>query len=54
MDICAEDISQIYQDTESEIATYEAEKTRLIELYEDASLSDMITINTRLSEIDQG
>lgn len=53
VDISAEDITQIYQDTESEIATYEAEKTRLLELYEDASLSDMITINTRLSEIDQ-
>ncbi len=53
VDISAEDITQIYQDTESEIMTYEAEKTRLLELYEEASLTDMITINTRLSEIDQ-
>lgn len=53
VDISAEDITKIYQDTESEIATYEAERTRLLELYESASLSDMITINSRISSIDQ-
>lgn len=53
VDITAEDITKAYQDAESEIATYEAEKTRLLELYEEASLSEMITINTRISVIDQ-
>lgn len=48
----ATDISLKYQDKSNLILTYQTERERLVELYEQASLSDMILINTRLSEID--
>lgn len=48
----ATDISLSYQDTANEILRYQEERARLIVLYESASLSDMITINTRISQID--
>jgi len=47
----ATDISMTYQDTENRIASLEAETARLNVLYESASISEMITINKRLSEI---
>jgi hypothetical protein len=46
------DISLQYLDTTNKIAALEAQYDRLVLLYEDASLSDMITINTRLGEIE--
>ncbi len=48
----ATDISLNYQDTANKITGYQEERARLIALYESASLTDMITINTRISEID--
>ncbi|MDD3999501.1 MAG: DUF4349 domain-containing protein [Bacilli bacterium] len=47
------DISFQYQDTSNQIITYEAEKTRLVELYDDANMSEIILINTRIAEIDK-
>jgi hypothetical protein len=46
------DISLDYLDTTNRIAALEAQYDRLVDLYEDASLSDMITINERLGEIE--
>ena len=48
----ATDISLNYQDTANRITGFQEERARLIVLYESASLSDMITINTRISQID--
>ncbi|ERJ11333.1 DUF4349 domain-containing protein [Haloplasma contractile] len=48
----ATDVSLDYQDKSNLIRTYEAERDRLLELYEEASLNDMIEINRRLSEIE--
>ena len=48
----ATDISLNYQDTANRITGYQEERARLIVLYESASLTDMITINTRISQID--
>jgi hypothetical protein len=48
----ATDISLNYQDTANKITGYQEERARLIVLYESASLTDMITINTRISQID--
>lgn len=48
----ATDISLNYQDTANKILGYQEERARLIILYESASLTDMITINTRISQID--
>lgn len=48
----AKDVSLDYQDKSNLLLTYQTERERLLELYEGASLADMITINTRLSEID--
>lgn len=48
----ATDISITYQDKSNILLTYQTERERLLELYEEASLSDMLTINNRLSEID--
>jgi len=48
----ATDISLNYQDTANKILGYQEERARLIVLYESASLTDMITINTRISQID--
>ena len=47
----AEDISLTYQNYSNRIASLEAERERLNELYEQASMYDMITINKRISEI---
>ncbi|MFP4479161.1 MAG: DUF4349 domain-containing protein [Candidatus Izemoplasmatales bacterium] len=47
-----EDISLQYLDITNRIAALEAQYDRLIVLYEDASLNEMITINTRLGEIE--
>lgn len=47
------DVSLSYQDTTNQIASYEAERERLVELFEEATISDMIYINTRISQIDK-
>lgn len=46
------DISLEYYDTQAKIESLETQRTRLLELYENASINDMIIINNRLSEID--
>jgi len=46
------DISLQYQNTANKISSLEAERARLVELYESASMSDMILINARITEID--
>jgi hypothetical protein len=49
----ATDISLDYQDTSNQITSLETERARLVELYASASTTaDIITINTRISEID--
>jgi hypothetical protein len=48
----ATDISLKYQDTSDKIAALILQRDRLIELYEDASLTDMIIINEQLSSIE--
>jgi len=48
----ATDISLQYQSTEHKIASYEAERAQLVVLFEGASLSDMITINSRIAALD--
>lgn len=48
----ATDISLQYQSTQNRIDSYNAERDRLLLLYENASLSDMITINSRIAAID--
>lgn len=48
----ATDISLEYQSAEHQILSYEAERAQLVILYAGASLSDMITINSRIAEID--
>ncbi|MFH0766576.1 MAG: DUF4349 domain-containing protein [Bacillota bacterium] len=48
----ATDISLEYQSATNKIASYEAERAQLVILYTGASLSDMITINSRIAEID--
>ncbi len=48
----ATDVSLQYQSTQNQIDSYNAERDRLLVLYATASLTDMITINTRISEID--
>lgn len=50
-DKTATDISLNYADNEAQITSLEAERARLNELYETASTSDMIQINSRLSQI---
>lgn len=48
----ARDVSLDYQDTTNRIDSLQAQYDRLMVLYEDASLEEMITINTRLGEIE--
>lgn len=48
----ATDISIEYSATKEAIAAYEAEHSRLIELYENATVTEMIEINRRLSEVE--
>jgi hypothetical protein len=49
----ATDISLQYQDSSNQIIAFEAEKSRLIELYDGANMSEIIQINTRISQIDK-
>lgn len=46
------DVSLAYQDTTNQILALEAQLERLLELYENASLSDMILINQQISDIE--
>ena len=48
----AQDVSLTYENHANKIASLEAERTRLNELYEDASINEMIIIGKRLAEID--
>lgn len=48
----ATDISITYYDKTARVLTLEAEQTRLLELYETATVSEMIEINQRISEIE--
>lgn len=48
----ATDISLRYQDTTNQILALEAQLARLIELYAEASVSDMILINEQISDIE--
>ncbi len=48
----ATDISQKYQDKSDLILTYEKERDRLLELYENASFSEVLSISNRLSQIE--
>ena len=48
----ATDISLQYQNTANRISSLKTERDRLVELYENASMSDMILINSRIAEID--
>lgn len=48
----SQDISIEYFDTSSKILTLEKEQTRLMEMYANASIEEMIFINRRLSEIE--
>lgn len=47
-----EDISLQYLDITNRVAALQAQYDRLLVLYDDASLNEMITINTRLGEIE--
>lgn len=47
-----QDISLYYQDKNDLLLAYETELNRLIELYDEASISDLILINSRISEIE--
>jgi hypothetical protein len=49
----ATDISLQYQDTSNQIIALEAEKARLVELYGEANMTEIIQINTRISQIDK-
>lgn len=46
------DISLSYQDKSDKIISLESQRARLVELYEQASLSEMIVINKQISDID--
>ena len=46
------DVSKDYFDTSAKILTLEKEQARLIEMYDGASIEEMIYINRRLSEIE--
>ena len=48
----ATDISIEYYDNQARILTLEAEQARLIEMYDQSSISDMLLINRRISEIE--
>lgn len=48
----AKDISLQYQDKSNRILSIQAQITRLLELYENASLSEMIVINQQLSDLE--
>jgi hypothetical protein len=46
------DVSLNYQDASDKILNYQAQYDRLLELYQTASLSEMITINQQLSQLE--
>jgi hypothetical protein len=46
------DISLSYQDKTEKIVSLEAQRTRLVQLYNQATLSDMIIINKQISDLD--
>lgn len=46
------DVSLSYQDASNKILNYEAQYARLLDLYETANLSEMITINQQLSQLE--
>jgi hypothetical protein len=46
------DVSLSYQDASDKILNYQAQYDRLLELYETASLAEMITINQQLSQLE--
>jgi len=48
----ATDVSLTYEDRSNRLLTLQTEYTRLLEIYEKASMSEMMTISRRLSEID--
>ncbi|HHT55580.1 MAG TPA: DUF4349 domain-containing protein [Acholeplasma sp.] len=48
----SKDVSINYLDVSSRIEAFELEKARLMELYENASMYEMIQINERISQID--
>ena len=50
--LTATDISLEYSGTQESIASYQAERARLLELYNNARVDEMIEINRRLREID--
>ncbi|NCA67865.1 MAG: DUF4349 domain-containing protein, partial [Clostridia bacterium] len=47
----ATDISLQYQSKEAQIESYQSELARLNELFEDATVSEMIQLNTRIAQI---
>jgi len=48
----ATDVSLEYYDKTSQIVTLEAERSRLLVLYEGASVNEMISLNSRIADID--
>lgn len=48
----SEDVSLDYVDTTAKKDALELERTRLVELYEEANINEMIAINERIGEID--
>jgi hypothetical protein len=53
LNMTSTDVSLAYQDKTNRITSLNAERARLVELYAEASMSDMILINKRISEIDR-
>lgn len=49
----ATDLSLFYYDTKGEIEALEAERDRLVDLYQNATASDIIQIEKRITEINQ-
>lgn len=49
----ATDVSLTYQDTTNQIMALEAERERLVELYDQATIEEIIQINARISQIDK-
>jgi len=49
----AKDVSLQYENNTNKIASLQAELDRLNELYEEANINEMITISTRITEVDR-
>lgn len=47
------DVSLQYSDTSNQIMALEAERERLVELFDEANIEEIIQINTRISQIDK-